>query len=346
MSALAPYDGVLLVSFGGPERPEDVLPFLQNVTRGRPVPPHRLAAVAEHYHAVGGRSPINEANRVLLAALRAELDACGVDQPLWWGNRNWHPLLTEALTEAHEAGARRLVAIVTSLYPSWSGCRQYRGNLDDAVRALADQGRELTVDVVRPYGTRDGVTAAVVDALDQGLHRLEALGPDAARTPRVVFVTHSIPLTMAQASGPTGDGYRTGHRRTAESVIEALTARHGRRHAWDLVYCSRSGSPDTPWLEPDIDDHLVQLARQGCTGVVVVPIGFVSDHMEVVYDLDTQAADVARGLGLGFVRTPTVGTDPRFVVAMVEALADQAAQARGERLPDQPACCGEGCCLR
>ena len=346
MSALAPYDGVLLVSFGGPERPEDVMPFLQNVTRGRPVPPHRLAAVAEHYHAVGGRSPINGANRVLLAALRAELDARGVQQPLWWGNRNWHPLLTEALSEAHESGARRVVAILTSLYPSWSGCRQYRANLEDAVRELARQGREIEVDVVRPFAGRPGIIAAVVDAVDRGLHELEALGPDVARAPRVVFVTHSIPLTMDQASGPGGQAYRTGHALTAQTVMEALAGRHGRRHAWDLVYCSRSGSPETPWLEPDIDDHLAETARQGTSGVVVVRIGFISDHMEVVYDLDTQAAGVAERLGLGFVRVPTVGTDPRFVAAMADALADHAAQARGESLPDQPVSCGEGCCAR
>lgn len=349
VSELAPYDGVLLVSFGGPEGPDDVMPFLRAVTRGRPVPPERLEAVAEHYLAVGGRSPINDANRRLLAELQAELDGRGIQAPVIWGNRNWHPLLPDALDRAHESGLERLVAIVTSLFPSWSGCRQYRMALAAAVREGHERGVEVEVDVVAPYHARPGIRAALVDRVDGGLDalgRLLGVDPGQSAAARVVFVTHSIPVEMDLASGPLGSAYSGRQRQEAHAVMQQLGARRGGVPPWDLVFCSRSGPPGQPWLEPDIDDHLVELAGDGVEGVVVVPIGFVSDHMEVVHDLDTQAAEVARRVGMSFVRVPTVGTDPRFVAALADAVLDQAALARGERPTLVPATCTPQCCHR
>jgi ferrochelatase len=348
-SDLQPYDAVLLLSFGGPEGPDDVMPFLENVTRGRGIPRERLEAVAEHYLHFGGRSPINDQNRALLAALRAELDARGLDMPLVWGNRNWVPYVTDALREAHEAGARRVVTVVTSAYSSYSGCRQYREDLAAAVTALAAEGRALEVDKVRHYYNHPGFVAPVVDAVRDGLARLA--GDGRGERVRVVFVTHSVPTAMDDVSGEGsavgGGAYVRQHLDVAGTVM----AQAGPAE-WDLVYCSRSGPPTQPWLEPDVNDHLEALAKDGVTGVVVVPVGFVSDHMEVVFDLDTEAAQTAADLGLGFVRVPTVGTDPRFVAGLVDLLVERAGEARGG-LPGRPATgglgashtvCPVGCC--
>jgi len=343
-SGLAPYDGVLLVSFGGPEGPDDVMPFLENVTRGRGVPAERLAEVAEHYYARGGVSPINDANRALLAALRAELAGRGLDLPVVWGNRNWRPLLPDALAEAYQGGARRVLAVLTSAYSSWSGCRQYRENIAAAVAQLAERGQRIAVDVVRPYFDRPLLHDAIAEAVLAGLDQLEGGIDPADSTARVVFVTHSIPQSMDDASGPTGSAYSSQHRAVADAVMDRVARRRHRRYGWDLVFCSRSGSPRSPWLEPDVNDHLVELARTGAGGVVVVPIGFVSDHMEVVHDLDTEAASFADRLGLAFVRVRTVGTDPRFARTLVDALLARAAQTR-DGTPSPPgSCCGEGCC--
>jgi ferrochelatase len=343
-----PYDAVLLLSFGGPEGPDDVLPFLRNVTRGRDIPAGRLEAVAEHYLRFGGRSPINDENRRLRAALRAELDARGVDVPLVWGNRNWAPYVVDALREVHEAGARRVVVVVTSAYSSYSGCRQYREDLAAAVGLLAAQGRQLAVDKIRHYFNHPGFVEPVVDAVRSGLGRLPAAARDGAR---VVFVTHSVPTAMNELSG-TGSAFGPGaYVRQHRDVAAAVMAQVGDR-AWDLVYCSRSGPPTQPWLEPDVNDHLEALAADGVPGVVVVPVGFVCDHMEVVFDLDTEADETARRLGLPFVRVPTVGTDPRFVRALVDLVVERAGQARGEA-PARPASgtlgashavCPVGCC--
>lgn len=346
---VTPYDAVLLLSFGGPEGPADVMPFLENVTRGRGIPRERLEAVAEHYLHFGGRSPINDQNRALLAALRTELDGRGVGTPLIWGNRNWAPYLVDALRDAHEAGVRRVVTVVTSAYSSYSGCRQYREDLAAAVTTLAAEGRLVEVDKVRHYYNHPGFVAPVVDAVRDGLAAL----PEAARArPRVVFVTHSVPTAMNEVSGEgsaVGAGaYVRQHLDVAATVMAELGAGPG----WDLAYCSRSGPPSQPWLEPDVNDHLEALAADGVTGVVVVPVGFVSDHMEVVFDLDTEAAETAGRLGLGFVRVPTVGTDPRFVSGLVDLVTERAALARGEA-PGQPvtgalgpshAVCPVGCC--
>jgi ferrochelatase len=342
---LEPYDAVLLLSFGGPEAPDEVMPFLRNVTRGRGIPDERLATVAGHYQQFGGRSPINDQNRQLVAQLRGGLAAAGVDVPVYWGNRNWAPYVADALRQAHEDGARRVLTVVTSAYPSYSGCRQYREDLAGALAVLAAEGRELVVDKIRHYANHPGFLAPVADFVLAGLARV----PPGSR---VAFVTHSIPDAMDAASGPAGHAYTGSHREACGSVVDAVAARLGRRPDWGLVYCSRSGPPSQPWLEPDINDHLVALADAGAPGVVVVPIGFVSDHMEVVFDLDTEAEETADKLGLSFVRVPTAGVDERFAAGLVELVLERAAGERGEH-PDRPAIgphgpwhdvCPAGCC--
>ena len=326
---LLPYDAVLLLSFGGPEEPPDVMPFLQNVTRGRGVPDERLAQVAQHYLHFGGRSPINDQNRALLGALRQELSSRGLTLPIYWGNRNWEPFVVDALRQAYDDGVRRMLALVTSAYPSYSGCRQYRGDLAAALIELAGEGRELEIDKVRHYSNHPGFLAPVVDALVQG----------AAQVPtgsRVVFVTHSIPVEMETTAGPAGSGYTASHRDACQVAARLAARRLGYDPDWDLVYCSRSGSPAQPWLEPDINDHLTALSQDGVPGVVVVPIGFISDHMEVVFDLDTEAELTASSLGLPFVRVSTPGVDQRFIKGLVDLLSERARARSGEH-PDRPA---------
>jgi ferrochelatase len=350
---LEPYDAVLLLSFGGPEKPDEVLPFLENVTRGRGVPRERLLEVAEHYQHFGGRSPINDQNRALLAALRSELAGRGVTTPVFWGNRNWAPFVTDALRDAHLGGARRVLAIVTSAYPSYSGCRQYREDLAAALTDLAAEGRELAVDKVRHYADHPGFVEPGVDAVDEALTELErSLGDGAAGHGRVAFVTHSIPVAMDETAGPRGHGYTALHREVCEVIAERLAERRGRAVEWDLVYCSRSGPPQQPWLEPDVNDHLEALSQREVAGVVVSPIGFVSDHMEVVYDLDTEALETAHRLGLPYVRAASPGTEPRFVAGLADLLLERAATERGES-PQRPALtplgpwrdvCAAGCC--
>ena len=350
-----PFDGLLLVSFGGPEQPADVLPFLENVTRGRGIPRERLEAVAEHYLHFGGRSPINDQNRSLLAALQAELDDRGLDLPLYWGNRNWDPYLVDTLREAADAGARRLCVVLTSAYSSYSSCRQYREDLAAALLELsageeADGApRPPEVDKIRHYYNHPGFVAASADALAVALATL----PEPVRAgARVVFVTHSVPTAMNDASGAGGGAYVRQHEDVSATVAAAAGEPAGRPLEWDLVYCSRSGPPGQPWLEPDVNDHLRALHAAGVPGVVVVPVGFVSDHMEVRFDLDTEARETAEELGLPFARAATVGTDPRFVSGLVDLVLERAAQLRGES-PAQPASgtlgpshavCPAGCC--
>jgi len=351
---LEPYDGILLLSFGGPEKPEDVLPFLRTVTAGKGIPDERLEEVGEHYYRFGGKSPINDQNRALLAALRAELDRREIDTPLIWGNRNFTPFTIEALREAHDTGLHRLVTIVTSAYSSYSSCRQYREDLAGAVAQAQEEGIEVEVDKIRPYYNHPGfsrvnarlVTDAVRDLVRDGVAPADL---------RLLFVTHSIPTAMDETSGPgdsEGHLYSRQHVALGAAVTDEVNATLDLDLEGELVFCSRSGPPTQPWLEPDVNDRLAELAKEGVQAVVVAPIGFVSDHMEVIYDLDTEAAETADELGLRMVRVPTVGTDPEFVSGLVDLLLERAGQARGED-PQRPAwpgsdvrpsVCRPGCC--
>ncbi|WP_127571529.1 ferrochelatase [Georgenia faecalis] len=333
-TSLAPYDAVLLLSFGGPEGPDDVLPFLRNVTAGRGIPDERLVEVGEHYQHFGGRSPINDQNRALLAALRAELAGRGLDVPVAWGNRNWAPYVTDALRELHDAGARRVLTLVTSAFASYSGCRQYREDIAAALIALEAEGRELVVDKVRPYFNEPGFVEANSAALVAAYERLGvAPGPQAP----VVFVTHSIPTTMEVASGVrTTASYSGQHLDVAAVVAGAARERLGAPVPWELAYCSRSGSPLTPWTEPDVNRTLRALALDGVEHVVLAPIGFVSDHMEVIYDLDTEARETADELGMRMERAATAGIHPTFVAGLADLLLERAGTERGEA-PARPA---------
>ncbi|MPZ93977.1 MAG: ferrochelatase [Propionibacteriales bacterium] len=321
MSYLAdPYDALLLVSFGGPEQPGDVVPFLENVTRGRGIPRERLAQVGEHYHRFGGRSPINDQCRALVAAVEADLATHGIEIPVYWGNRNWHPYLRQTVQQMTADGVTRAACLVTSAYASYSGCRQYRENLYDSVDGIAGAPR---LDRLRHYGNHPGFVAAFVDATLKALTEVPAES-------RLVFVTHSIPEAMAAGSGrgdayPDGHAYERQHRVVADAVARAVG-----HDGWDLVYCSRSGAPQVPWLEPDVNDHLEALAAAGVPGVVLVPVGFVSDHMEVIHDLDTEAAATAARLGLPLARAATPGTDQRLVAMVRDLLTERAAVERGE----------------
>ncbi len=324
----APYDALLVVSFGGPEGPDDVLPFLDNVTRGRGVPRERLEAVAEHYHAFGGRSPINDQCRALVAAIRADLSGHGVELPVYWGNRNWDPYLADTLAQMQRDGVVRAACFVTSAYSSYSGCRRYR---EDLFEAVAETGAGAPwLDKLRHYYNHPGFVRPFVDGTVDALRRLAGQQPASVR---LVFVTHSIPRAMDAVSAlsptfPLGGGYVAQHTEVARLVADAVAERTGTRLAHDLVYCSRSGPASVPWLEPDVGDHLERLAADGVDAVVAVPIGFVSDHMEVVHDLDTEAGRTAGRLGLGFARVPTPGTDPRFVAMVRELLVERAATER------------------
>jgi ferrochelatase len=321
------YDAFLLLSFGGPESPDEVMPFLANVTRDRGVPQHRMAEVAEHYFPVGGVSPINARCRDLIEALRPQLGL-----PIYWGNRNWHPLLTDTLTRMRDDGVRRAIAFVTSPYGSYSSCRQY---LDDIAAARAAVGRGApAVDKLRHYHDHPGFVQPHADAVRA------ALPPGGAR---VVFTAHSIPSTMDAASGPEGRRYTAQLHETAELVAAGA----GVDDRWDLVWQSRSGPPHVPWLAPDINDHLALLAGRDESAVVVSPIGFICDHMEVVWDLDTEAAQTARRLGLTFARAATPGTDPRFVSMIVDLVAERTKAAPQQRLGRLPVWdrCPADCCV-
>lgn len=316
------YDALVLVSFGGPERPEDVLPFLQNVTRGRGVPPERLAEVAEHYQRFGGVSPINQQCRELLAAIRADFAANGVDLPVYWGNRNWAPMLADTVARMRDDGVKRALAFVTSAYGGYSSCRQYQ---EDIVAARAAVGPDApAIDKLRQFWDHPGFVEPHADAVRAALAQLDPAKRD---TTRIVFTAHSVPVSAAATAGPHGGRYTAQLEETARLVHAAAAP----DLPYDLVWQSRSGPPQVPWLEPDINDHLATLPVQGVTGVVVSPIGFVSDHLEVVWDLDTEALETAKQLGLDFVRAGTPGTDPRFV-AMVRELVLERTAPDGERL--------------
>ncbi|MEN8652440.1 ferrochelatase [Streptomyces sp. 21So2-11] len=335
-SDAAPYDALLLLSFGGPEGPDDVVPFLENVTRGRGIPKERLKEVGQHYFLFGGVSPINELNRALLDTLRKDFAEHGLDGPdgvpIYWGNRNWAPYLTDTLREMVADGRRRIAVLTTSAYASYSGCRQYRENLADALATLDAEGLELPrVDKLRHYFNHPGFVRPMVDGV---LKSLAELDEGVRAGAHLAFTTHSIPTAAADTSGPAdghGDGgaYVAQHLDIARLIADTVREQTGTEHPWQLVYQSRSGAPHIPWLEPDICDHLEELHGAGAPAVVMVPIGFVSDHMEVLYDLDTEATAKAAELGLPVARSATVGSDPRFAVAVRDLLLERAAAERG-----------------
>jgi protoporphyrin/coproporphyrin ferrochelatase len=342
-----PYDALLVVSFGGPERPEDIRLFLENVTRGRGVSPDRLTEVAGHYHESGGRSPINDQNRALLTALKHELGRMGLSLPVYWGNRNWHPYLADELARMRDDGIRRAAVFLTSAYSSYSGCRQYREDLAAAAASVGPPDAPR-MDRLRHCFDHPGFIQANADRVVSALGDLPS---DVAQDARLVFVTHAIPTAMAETAGPAGGAYVDQHRAVAAAVTVDVENRTGTRYDYELVYCSRSGPPQVPWLEPDVNDHLKTLAAE-VPGVVLAPIGFVSDHMEVAYDLDTEALGTARELGLPAARAATAGTHPAFVAAICDLLLERAAVERCEPVvrasvgPPGPShdVCPVGCC--
>lgn len=355
------YDAVLLASFGGPEGQDDVIPFLRNVTRGRGIPDERLEEVSHHYRANGGISPINQQNRALKAALEAKLAARGIELPVLWGNRNWDPYIPQTLQDAYDAGHRRLLMVTTSAYSCYSSCRQYREDIGLALTETGLDGR-LEVDKVRQYFDHPGFVEPFIEGTAAGLAdvraQLAAAGtPDAPV--HILFATHSIPTRDAEAAGQSVDeprnfdedsAYVAQHLATGAAVISRVEAESGLTAPWSLVYQSRSGAPHVPWLEPDINDAIADLAGQGIKGIVIVPLGFVSDHMEVVWDLDTEALETCRALGLAATRVPTPGTHRKFVDGLVDLISERTIT---NHVSDRPAMtdlgpwydvCRPGCC--
>ncbi|MCT1775967.1 ferrochelatase [Brachybacterium sp. p3-SID957] len=349
------FDSILFSSFGGPDGQEDVIPFLRNVTRGRGIPDERLEEVAGHYRALGGRSPITEQNRAMIASLQVELAARGIDMPVYFGNRNWEPYNADAVTALHADGHRHALGLVTSAYSSYSSCRQYR---EDFAMVLEETGLadEVTIDKVRVYFNHPGFLDPVADGLEQALRSLGDAGHDVDRI-AVLFSTHSVPLSMAEASGPeetrvegSSGWYVAQHLAACRYVMDRVDDALPQLPSWRLVYQSRSGAPHIPWLEPDVNDVIEEIAeQQSADAVVVVPIGFVTDHVEVVWDLDTEAKETAQEHGLAFVRVATSGTDPRFI----KALADLVQERLDPAFPRQevtdfgptPDVCGANCCV-
>jgi ferrochelatase len=327
------YDAILVVSFGGPESREDVIPFLENVLRGRNVPRERMLAVAEHYYHFEGKSPINQQTRELIAALKNELNAHGPRLPVYWGNRNWHPMLADTLRQMRQDGIQRALAFVTSAYSSYSGCRQYR---EDIARARAEVGTGAPeVDKLRPFFNHPGF----IDATEERLRdALSELPEHARRDVQIVYVAHSIPISMANSSD---------YVRQLEEVRKLVSERLAiTNHA--LVYQSRSGAPGQPWLEPDVLDYLRELkSRNAASGVVLAPISFISDHMEVLYDLDIEARQVCDSLQLPMARAKTVGVHPKFIAMIRELILERTAaserRALGSLGPRQDVCAGDCC---
>jgi ferrochelatase len=303
------YDAILVVSFGGPESREEVIPFLENVLRGRGVPRERMLAVAEHYYHFGGKSPINQQTRDLIAALEAELEKNGPKLPIYWGNRNWHPLLTDTVRKMKDDGVRRAVAFVTSAYSSYSGCRQYR---EDIARAQNEVGLSAPqVDKLRAFFNHPGFVEATVERVGEAVREIPL---DSRENIQIVYTAHSVPLSMANTSD-----YVTQLEEVRRLVSGALGQTN---HV--LVYQSRSGAPGQPWLEPDILDYLREVkANNRASAVVVAPIGFISDHMEVLYDLDVEAQELCHELGLPMTRAKTVGVHPKFIGMIRELILER-----------------------
>lgn len=303
---MSDYDSILIVSFGGPEGPEDVMPFLENVLRGKPVPRERMLEVAEHYQHFDGISPINAQNRALIAALEAELKEANIDLPVYWGNRNWHPLLPDALEQMKNDGKRRALAFFTSMFSCYSGCRQYRENIIDAQGTVGEEAPR--VEKVRKGFNHPLFIEAQCDLLEKAIATI----PDSVET-KLLFTAHSIPMSMSD------------HSNYVKQLTEAsrLVAEGAGHSNWELVFQSRSGPPQQPWLEPDICDRIEELVGEGDKHFIVLPIGFVSDHMEVLFDLDTEAKELCEKHNVGFTRVPSVGTHPSFVTMIRKLLEER-----------------------
>jgi ferrochelatase len=315
-----PYDALLIVSFGGPEDREDVMPFLENVLRGKNVPRERMLEVAEHYYLLGGVSPINEQNRQLIRALRDELETHGPALPIYWGNRNWHPLLPDTLRQMQDDGIQRALGLFTSAYSSYSGCRQY---LEDIERARAVVGHNAPcVEKLRMFFNHPRFVECLVQRVEDAVAEIPT---QRHATTHIVFTAHSLPLAMSN-----GCQYTVQLSETCRLVSQRLP-----RFSWKLVFQSRSGPPHQPWLEPDVCDYLKELhSRNQFSDVVVVPIGFLSDHMEVVYDLDTEARSVCEDLGLNMVRAKTAGTHPEMIRLIRELILERTESAPKRALGD------------
>ncbi|MDT7780995.1 MAG: protoporphyrin/coproporphyrin ferrochelatase [Acidobacteriota bacterium] len=328
------YDALLVVSFGGPERMDDVMPFLANVLRGRNVPEARMREVAHHYEMFGGVSPINEQTRRLISALERELEERGPRLPVYWGNRNWHPLLADTLRQMRDDGVQSALAFVTSAYSSYSGCRQYREDIERARTAVGEGAPR--VEKLRAFFNHPGFIEPCVENLRAAL---EQIPEERRESARVAFTAHSIPSAMA-----AGCDYERQLLETCRLVAEGVV------HAnWRLVFQSRSGPSIQPWLEPDICDHLRELKEAGTKDVVVAPVGFISDHMEVLYDLDTEARKLAGELGINLIRAATVGTHPAFIGMIRELIleridVDTTPRALGMFTPAYEYCAAD-CCL-
>ena len=324
---------MLFVSFGGPEQREDVIPFLENVVRGRPVPRERLLQVAEHYYRFGGRSPINDQNRALIGAVRAELAGRGSNLPIYWGNRNWHPLLPQAMQQMSRDGVNRAIAFVTSAFSSYSGCRQYRDNIESARQAL---GRDApVVDKIRPFFNHPGFIEAMAQRVRDALASFEE---NARPSVKILYTAQSIPSAMASGC------------RYVEQLSEASALVSDRVGAddWELVFQSRSGPPSQPWLAPDVCDRLRELRGGSVSHVCVAPIGFLSDHLEVLFDLDVESMEVARDVGIEFKRAATVGNHSVFVSCVCDLIEERlgggTARASVGQLAALPDACPADCC--
>jgi protoporphyrin/coproporphyrin ferrochelatase len=328
------FDALLVVSFGGPEGMDDVLPFLENVTRGRDTPPVRLEEVAQHYSLFGGVSPINAQNRALIEALRAELSAHGIDLPIYLGNRNWHPLLADTMREMRDADVRRALAFFTTGFSSYSSCRQYRENIRDAQEAVGPDAPEVSK--LRAFYNHPGYVAANADHVARAL---ETIPRERRSRAHIAFTAHSIPKAMAGQSR-----YEAQLGETARLVAEAVGLGD-----YAVVYQSRSGPPHVPWLEPDVCDHIVSLGARGVSDLIVSPVGFVSDHMEIQFDLDVEAREAAAEADVNFVRAETAGTHPAFVGMIRELIEERLEPGRPHRAlgrhgPSHDVCLA-GCCL-
>lgn len=304
------YDAFLLVSFGGPEGPDDVLPFLENVLRGKDVPRERMLEVADHYQQFGGVSPINQQCRDLISALTAEFSNNNLDMPIYWGNRNWHPMLADTLREMRNDGLQRALAFMTSAFSSYSGCRQYLEDIAQARNEVGDGAPQI--DKLRVFFNHPGF----IDSMQEQVQAAIDIVPAERRaSTQIVFSAHSIPEAMAG-----GCAYEAQLNEACKLVSEAFADQ-----SWKLVYQSRSGPPTQRWLEPDVCDYLRELPEAGAvTDVVIAPIGFVSDHVEVVFDLDTEAREVSEELGLNMIRAATVGTHPKFISMIRELVLERA----------------------